>query len=538
MINKCWRSLVVLVVLAFLAACQGGGPGSGEFTVTVDVDGQSRVYTYSKAISVGEFLKEIGITLNELDQVNPRQHVQISNGLRITITRVVERAECEERVLPYETTRQLTQSLAPGEQQIAQTGENGTEQVCFRVTEHDGVPVDRVEASRIVIKPPRSEIMLVGSEPPETLVPIKGTLAYTSNGQAWVIQGTTTQLRRLTTDGRLDGRVFELSADGRRLIYTRSTENSDDPEFSNELWTILDTRAGTPQPVQLVPNDVRFAQWLPAEGGLSVSYSTAEPTTGVPNWEAYNDVYTMQLDPETGTTLNLEEIVSANALGAYAYWGRRYRWSPDGQQLAWALADSVGLVDLETGDFVTLVTFPEYSTALANFWVWIPTLAWSDDGRLLTITHGPPYGSERDVESIVFDMAVLDPAQNLVVNPLFSRSGIWSNPTYSPTITGPDGSPTNSIAYFQAREPLNSPGSQYDLMIADSDGSNARVLFPGPERPGFRSPDPEDGIAWGPEGRHIAVIYQNNLWLIDVETGLAHQITSDGQASRPRWSRQ
>ena len=95
------------------------------------------------------------------------------------------------------------------------------------------------------------------------------------------------------------------------------------------------------------------------------------------------------------------------------------------------------------------------------------------------------------------------------------------------------------IAFFEARESLNSLGSDYDLWISDSDGSNRELIFPGPNRLGAGiRPDPEDGIAWSPTGRQLAFIYQQNLWIYDFETGLAHQITSDGQASRPRWSRE
>jgi len=77
----------------------------------------------------------------------------------------------------------------------------------------------------------------------------------------------------------------------------------------------------------------------------------------------------MGLDPETGEALpeEFKEIISANSLGSYAYWGRRLVWSPDGTQLAWANADSVGLVNLETGDFVTLLSFSEYAPLLNVF---------------------------------------------------------------------------------------------------------------------------------------------------------------------------
>jgi len=351
-----------------------------------------------------------------------------------------------------------------------------------------------------------------------------------------IIEDSTTNLRPLTSGGELDRRVFDLSPDGRRLLYTQSTADPDDPEFSNELWAILDTAARTPDPVQLVPTDVIAAEWVPGRENPAVSYSTASPVDDVPNWQAYNDLYVMELNPQTGEAETVTDVVPQNSIGAYAYWGRNYRWSEDGTQVAWAVADSVGLVDLETGDFQTLLSFPEYATARVSYWVWVPTLSWSPDGHLITTVHGAPYGSESPEDSIIFDTAVLDPASDLAIAPFLTRTGIWATPTYSPLIEGANGGTEYLSADFPARDPLNSPNAQYDLWIADRDGSNARLLFPGPERAGIR-PDPEDGIAWSPSGRQIAVIYQNNLWVVDVATGHGTQITSDGQSSRPRWSR-
>jgi len=150
-------------------------------------------------------------------------------------------------------------------------------QVCYRITEKDGAQTSRDEISRITIKPPRNEIIYVGSEPPDTLVPIEGILTFVSGGQAWIIEGNTANLNPLTEDGYLDGRVFDLSADGRQLVFTRHTPDETDPEFSNELWAILDTTATFPRPVQLVPEDVRTAKWVPGQRTYTVSYSTANP---------------------------------------------------------------------------------------------------------------------------------------------------------------------------------------------------------------------------------------------------------------------
>ena len=535
--------VAALALLILLSACGGTtGTSSQDFTITVDVDGGRTAYRYSKQVSVGKFLEDVGIVLGEYDEVNPLLQTQIRDGMRITITRVVHREECENQELPYETERQPTQGLQPGEEVLGQTGENGQLQVCYRIVEKDGVPVSRDKISEIVIKEPRNEIIFVYSEPSETLIPIEGVLTFISGGQAWIIEGITTNQNPLTESGYLDGRVFDLSADGRQLLYTRSTPDEDDPPFSNELWAILDTKANFPQPVQLVPEDVRQAQWLP-DAPYTVSYSTAKPRDDNIGWQAYNDLHLAQIDPDSGEMIpsSFEELIAPNALGSYAYWGRRFVWSPDGRYLAWANADSIGRVNLKTGEFETLLTFPEYAPFLERFQgatVWVPPLSWSEDGHLITVIHGPPYADEAPEDSIVFDVAVIDVENGLVVNPLFPQAGIWANPTYSPTFQAPDGNPTYRVAYFQAREPLNSPGTQYDLVVADRDGSNAQIVFPGPDRPGFRAPDPEDGIAWSPNGRQIAVIYQKNLWIIDLKTDQAYQITRDGMASRPRWSRE
>jgi hypothetical protein len=532
-------ALLVLAVVA-LAACQNNAAQDGDFKITVEVDGEQLVYRYNNRISVGQFLEEIGVTLDEDDEVNPLMQTQVRDNMVITVTRVEVRQECENEPLPYETDEFPTQNLPPGQKEILQTGENGTVQVCYRIIERNGVPGPRTEINRVAIKAPRNEQYYVGVEPPDTLIPIEGVLAYISSGQAMIVEGNTANRSPLTEGGYLDGRVFDLSPDGRQLLYTRSTPDEADPDFSNELWVNLDTTSSFPREIQLIPENVRVAQWVRPN---TISYSTANPTTDGAGWRAFNDLYVIQLDPDSGEMLpgTFEEIISSNALGSYAYWGRRLRWSPDGTQLAWANADSLGLVDLDTGDFSTLMSFSEYAPLLESFQgaaIWIPTLSWAEDGHLVTPMHGEPYADEAPEDSIIFDLAVLDVNTGLQLKTFIPQTGIWSAPAYSPIVEGPDGNLTYYIAYFKARDPRNSPGTEYDLWVADRDGSNERRVFPSSaDLPGLRAPDPEDGIAWSPNARQIAVIHQKNLWIIDLKTGQAIPITSDGQASRPRWSR-
>ena len=47
---------------------------------------------------------------------------------------------------------------------------------------------------------------------------------------------------------------------------------------------------------------------------------------------------------------------------------------------------------------------------------------------------------------------------------------------------------------------------------------------------------PKD-YAWSPDARHIAAIYRGDLWLVDVLTEEANQLTFDGGSSNPVWTR-
>jgi Tol biopolymer transport system component len=79
---------------------------------------------------------------------------------------------------------------------------------------------------------------------------------------------------------------------------------------------------------------------------------------------------------------------------------------------------------------------------------------------------------------------------------------------------------------------LESEASRYRLAVIDRDGSNLRMLFPAEGEPGLEP----HRVAWSPEGQRLAVIYQGDLWIVDVATTQAHRLTSDGQVTAIDWS--
>lgn len=520
------------------AACEvENNDTNGDIRLEVVADGERNTYSYNRLTSVGQLLREYEIEVSPLDKVNPPQYTQITDGMVITIVRVTEEIECRDDIpIAKRTDRIPSADLPPGEVQVVQLGEDGVMQICYRNVYEDGQLTSQVEQSRLILRDPLERIEYIGTEDRTEPVEINGTLAYIASGRAYIIQENSTLRRTLTPEAGLDGRVFDLSPDGRRLLYTRETPNPNDPPFSNNLWVIMDVTANDPIEVRLPLPDVLWAQWRP-NAPDTFAYSTATPADIFAGWSAYNDLSLMQIDGN-GDVLNVDPVIESNVSGAFAQWGTRFKWSPDGARLAYAKAEGVGLVDLENGGFGPLkINFP-YLDAVSSQWVWQPQIGWSEDGQwIVTTIHGPPFGSEQPENSIIFDMGVMNVNNDLIINSLIEQVGMWATPAYSGIKQNALGLDEFGIAYLQARDPFSSLSSQYDLVIADRDGSNPRVIFPGRNQDGLRPVDAigEDIFVWGPAGEHIAIVYQNDLWLVDVVSGIGQRISNEGPVESPRW---
>jgi resuscitation-promoting factor RpfB len=307
-------------------------------------------------------------------------------------------------------------------------------------------------------------------------------------------------------------------------LYTRRSE---DENTINTLWA-AQVAEDSGEPIDLgIANVVHFADWKPGSV-LTVAYSTVEPRPGAPGWQANNDLGLLSFS-STGFIRQLPVVMEANMGGLYGWWGTNFTWAPDGLRLGYARPDSIGVVDLQSN---SLTPLEEY-TPLQTFgdWAWVSGIAWGPDGSFLYGVTQPQPGA---VEQ--FDLMAADPSEGdpLVIVP---DVGMFAYPVPSPLKELPSGEHAYQMAYLQAAFPTQSDSSRYRLMVMDKDGSNRRALFPVEGAGGL---DPQR-VVWSPRplqerGRHaLAVIYQNNLWLVDSLTGEAWQITGDGLTSRLDW---
>lgn len=527
--------IIVYVLIAWSAIACRTAQEETSIEVTVIADGRETTYSFTHELTVDQVLSGAQIELGPRDRISHPLVSPVINGMSITIRRVSERDICEQEDIAHKRLLLPKEGLAAGEREKGQVGVNGRREICFRIVLEDETEVDRAQlGSPTVVREPIDEVIYVGTSNTVQPLEIPGRVSYINHENVWTVNSNAANKVRLTWDHRLDGHVFQQNQDGSRLIFTSETDETDD--FFNELWMINLERES--EPVRMTPTDVLFAQWRPRAPN-EIAYSTGERSLGATDWKSLNNLWLMSIDMESGRTLDIEEVLPESGGGIYGWWGKNFSWSPLGDKLAWMRADGFGLVDFESKRLTPLTQYAVFHSAAT--WVWLSPLSWSFDGQLLAgIVHGAPLADEPAETSPIFDMVVAS-ADGRFVAPIRQSAGMWSAPAFSPDLALPGAeNRSGSLAWLQAREPRNSMSSDYDLMLADRDGSNQRLLFPAPGERGIHKNDVGSragDYVWSPDGRFIALIYAGNLWLIEVETAAAHQLTFDGQSSNPIWTR-
>ncbi|MCS7285782.1 MAG: G5 domain-containing protein [Anaerolineae bacterium] len=514
------RQGIFLVVGLFLLVWGCSTPA--QTPVTLEVDG--KIYSFSaRGTNVREVLAEAGVKLGPYDKVEPDLWVEVGPGTHIRVIRVEYKLESIRRPIPFESRVIRSEALTPGERKLVQPGISGEEEIIYRVTLENGVEKARDIASTRVITPAQDEVIVVGVEKLLSSVPVSGTIAYISGGNAWLMRFSSNSRRPITTWGDLDGRVFELSPDGKYLLFTRREEGNK----LNSLWVVTATIAGEePRPLGL--EGILYAEWEPATGANGIyrfAYSTGEKTAGSPGWKAHNNLWIATWRPFE--SIKATPVITAWESIPYGWWGVNFRWIPGKNLFAWATAESIGVLDGEKGVITPLISFAPYYTY--GEWVWVPTLSPSPEGDfIVTVVHGPPVSGEQPQESPLFDVWVLSLDGQIKIR-WAENTGMWSSPHWSPSYAGKD-----FILYGQANEPFYSRSSLYKLYLADRDGSNRRVVFPPPLEPGLQDPSQ---VAWSPYSPQFVASYQGNLYLVDVGKRQFFQLTGDGNSFNPRWAK-
>ena len=512
-------NLVRSVVLAFfnslvllsIMACDTPALPTPSYDVTIRVDNVERqVETVSR--TVGATLDEASIQLGPLDRVTPPEVTAVSDGMVITVTRVVQHTKLVTSTIPYKREIVRDATVPEGESRLLQSGREGIRERQYRITVEDGEVVDRVLVSESVAESPQDEVRLLGTKPEIQAVTITGTLAYLGNQDAWLIRDNTLERRRLTHFGDLDGRVFALSHDGTRLLFTRAVT---DETRLNQLWFVRTTEAD-PDPNPLDVENVLWSDWAP--NNRTIAWTKAEVVSEAPGWRGLNDLWIADIT-DRDFFVGRKQILESEAGGGFGWWGTRYSWGPKDTLLAYARPDSVGVVDLDAGERRPLLRFPPYRSY--SSWAWNPMPSWSPDGAFLALTvHTRGFSEDDPEESPIFNLMLLSSTDNYSAE-LALEVGMWSAPQFAPQ--------GDRLLFGRAEIPYQSVNSLYTLHTVDRDGSNQALLQEEPaalDRPQW---------VWGPDGRSVAYVQMGDVYWCSLPSGRTVPLTDVGNIRQIVW---
>jgi hypothetical protein len=519
------RILIFFGICTFLlAGCAAPQVTEGLITVEIIADDENSTIQIPAGSTVDNALRAGGIILGSLDRTNPPLYTVLGEGSQIQVVRVEEEFIVEQEVIPFDSQVVRNESLSEGQEYWLQLGENGLREITIRKLFEDGQEVTSNPVKSIIVEEPIPQIRMVGVQKSFVHFNLPGRLAYLVDGDAWIMEETTGNRKQLINSGDLDGRIYSLSPDGNWLLFTRLSE---DEETINTLWAAPVEQEEGDQVDLEVSNVVHFADWQPGEG-LTVAYSTVEPRLGAPGWQANNDLQMLSFSP-SGFVRQLPSLLETNSGGLYGWWGTDFNWSPDGNNLAYARPDQVGVLDFESEELMPLKEFVPVQTF--GDWAWVPGINWGPESEIL---YGVDHSSPADSQLYNLDVVPVENGQHKIIA---SEVGMFSYPVPSPLSDLPSGERAHQVAFLQAVFPLQSDTSRYNLIVMDRDGSNKNILFPFEGGEGL---EPQE-VVWSPdvleasENLSIGLVYQNNLWIVDSVTGEAWQITGDSLTNRIDW---
>lgn len=519
------RSLRVFVLFLFSAVLLGG---CGRFSIQiVENTGRKIPITVTSQSGQVKGMVDPGTTVSDAltalqfqftadDIITPPEDFILNDEAEIRIISVTHSEETVEQVIPYESQTVRNETLPDGETYMIQMGKNGIELVTTRYTYQDGELTAKTISNRSVLQEAVPEILMLGAQADYASLRIPGKVLFVSNGNIWMMEGTTENRTALVTTGDVDGRILDLSSTGEWLLFTRKTKD----DAINSLWMISLSQQDA-EPISLrIQNIVHFAEWLPGDA-LRVIYSTAEPIDSAPGWRANNDLR-MQLVGETGVHLVFEEILPPDLSGAYSWWGTEFHLSSDARTILFSNPEAIGTVDRLTGEKKKLISILPYDKTRSD-WAWVPGVDWiAGDDRIVFSYHGDISGFSESYDPSDYNLGILTLDEEQPT-PLIQKTGLFSYPVCSPLFS--DG--TVWIAYLQTLTPTQNEANRYRIMVTDLTGTETNVVFPA-EEDAYIAPQL---VVWAPgedrDSTWLAFLSQKNLWIVNPFTGVYNQITSD-----------
>lgn len=133
----------------------------------VDVaDGRKSKRYRTFASAIGELFEEKEIELGDKDKVDPGLDAQISDKIKVQITRVKETQVEVKKSIPLEIVEKEDINLEKGKKVVKEEGQTGERKLIYLVRREDGEEVSRKLISDTVTKPMKKRVVVKGTKLP------------------------------------------------------------------------------------------------------------------------------------------------------------------------------------------------------------------------------------------------------------------------------------------------------------------------------------------------------------------------------------
>lgn len=163
------------------------------FPTTVE-NGTEQMEVWTTSTTVAGLLDQLGITLGELDRVEPPLSNVVTPNLTVKVVRVEKVTDVVEEPIDFKVVRKNDASLLKGTEKVIQNGQKGLLKKTYEVTLENGEEVDRELVEEEVVKKSQDKIIAVGTKNPPKPKPKTTTKSSTTKdpgkGKEYVMQAT------------------------------------------------------------------------------------------------------------------------------------------------------------------------------------------------------------------------------------------------------------------------------------------------------------------------------------------------------------
>ncbi|MBD3108957.1 DUF348 domain-containing protein [Bacillus sp. AGMB 02131] len=133
------------------------------FSLTLN-DGGTSKEVWSTSTTVADFLEQQGITLNELDRVEPALETTIAANDVVNVVRVEKVTDVVEEPVSFAVVSQKDNTLQKGQEKVLTEGKEGLVAKEYEVTKENGTEVSRNLVSETVVQEKKDKVVAVGTK--------------------------------------------------------------------------------------------------------------------------------------------------------------------------------------------------------------------------------------------------------------------------------------------------------------------------------------------------------------------------------------